>query len=141
MIMRRSVLIAFAAIVSIFIGCGNQTNKRKGNSNTIVSSEKTIVYKDALGYEFYFKLLPDGSALFAPTTDPSEIEKLGDIARHEQYLNPERGYYDKGSDGCLYKVVFDGDTFYVANDGYIYTSYSAWRSKNHNSAFKIISNE
>lgn len=134
-------LMPILAIILSLVGCGNQTKKTKGESNTIITSEKTIVYRDYFGDEYYFKLLPDGSARFAPTTDPGEIEKLGDIARHEQYLNPEKGYYDKGSDGCLYEVVFDGDTYYVANDGYIYTSYSAWRSKNHDSAFKIISNE
>lgn len=97
---------------------------------------KTFYYNDYFGYEYYIKLLGQ-TAICAPANDPKEIETLGDIDRHEQYLNPLKGYYNVDSSGCKYEVIFGSETYYIGYDNYIYTSYYDARSQNHDAGFKI----
>lgn len=106
------------------------------DEDSMVEETKTFYYTDYFGYEYYIKL-SGGTATGAPANDPEEIETLGDITRHQQYLNPLKGYYNKDSSGCQYEVIFGSQTYYIGYDNYIYTSYTDARSKNHDNGFKI----
>lgn len=139
-------LLLLLLITPIVISCAcKHTNSRSDyidTANSVIKEDsyaqttKTYYYNDFFDHE-YCIILSEGVAIGRPSSDPEELESLGDILRHQVYLDPLKGYYRKGSSGCEYEVIFNEDTYYICNDGYIYTSYSAAQSRNHNQGFKI----
>lgn len=147
--MNRQILIAVIALPLCYFAVascsGNRYKSRTDyldlaneivEENDEVDVTKTFYYTDFFGYEYYIKL-SGGTATGAPVRDPEEIETLGDITRHQQYINPLKGYYNVGTSEYQYEVVFGEESYFIGNDGYIYTSYANARSKNHDGGFKI----
>lgn len=142
----KAKIFGLLCLVLLTVLCACWNNSVSNSSQTAkpalpIEKETTFYYEDYFGLEYFFRLYPDGTAIASPASDPQEIETLGDIGRHEAYLHPDKGYFDKGSDGCLYEVTFGGETFFIASDGYIYASYADMRSRDHLNAYRITSTQ
>ena len=138
--MKKTIIgLLCLVLMTVLFACRNNSTSNKSQTATPppIEKETTFYYEDYFGLDYFFRLFPDGTAIASPASDPQEIETLGDIDRHEAYLNPDKGYFEQGGNGCLYEVTFGGETFYIASDGYIYASYSDMRSRNHLNAYRI----